>query len=211
MLLAQVWRGPPGTAATLSPRAGQEGAFAPALSWDGSCWQASARVQPHSIQGVPLLPATGHVQGLHTRLLRVPGDHLVDVPFRSCREKGTPGGAGEMGQEQAGWGCPCKDHPSPQPGAGMQTRLLRAVGWSLVAVLGVTGFLLVLTPVKDAALPTRNKVGAQWDLGEPGNDHQPLPTSHPSISPAFLSTCKSSRNQPSFSGLNLIKVALGHQ
>lgn len=79
----------------------------------------------------------------------------------------------------------------------------------MLGVLGVAIFLLVLTPAKDAALPTRNKVGGQWDLGEPGNDHQPLSTSHPSISPAFLSTCKSSHNQPSFSGLNLTKVALG--
>lgn len=113
---------------------------------------------------------------------------------------------------QGGWGCPCEDHPSPQPGAGMQTRLLRAVGWSSAAVLGVLGvavFLLVLTLAKDAALPTRSKVGARWVLGEPRNDHRPLPTSHPSISPAFLSACKSSRNQPSFAGLNLIKVALG--
>lgn len=113
---------------------------------------------------------------------------------------------------QGGWGCPCKDRPSPQPGAGMQTRLLRVVGWSLAAMLGVLGvaiFLLVLTLAKDAALPTRNKVGARWVLGEPRNDHRPLPTSHPSASTAFLSTCKSSHNQPSFSGLNLNQVSTG--
>ncbi|XP_075027066.1 ectonucleoside triphosphate diphosphohydrolase 8-like [Calonectris borealis] len=50
----------------------------------------------------------------------------------------------------------------------MQMRLLRAVGWSSAAVLGVLGvavFLLVLTPVKDAALPTRNKYGLVFDAG----------------------------------------------
>jgi len=76
----------------------------------------------------------------------------------------------------------------------------------VLGVLGVAVFLLVVTAVKDAALPTRSKVGAQWDLGEPGNDCQPLSTSHPSVSPAFLSPCESSYRQPRFSGLNLIKV-----
>ncbi|XP_076211472.1 ectonucleoside triphosphate diphosphohydrolase 8-like [Aptenodytes patagonicus] len=50
----------------------------------------------------------------------------------------------------------------------MQTCLLRAVGWSSAAVLGVLGvavFLLVLTPVKDAALPMRNKYGLVFDAG----------------------------------------------
>ncbi|KAM6117457.1 ectonucleoside triphosphate diphosphohydrolase 8-like [Phoenicopterus ruber ruber] len=50
----------------------------------------------------------------------------------------------------------------------MQMCLLRAVGWSLAAVLGVLGvvvFLLVLTPAKDAALPTRNKYGLVFDAG----------------------------------------------
>lgn len=113
---------------------------------------------------------------------------------------------------QGGWGCSCKDRPSPQPGAGMQTRLLRVVGWSLAAVLGVLGvavFLLVLTLAKHAALPTRIKVGARWVLGEPRNDHRPLPTSHPSTSPAFPSACKSSHNQPSFPGLNLNQGSTG--
>ncbi|XP_056207825.1 ectonucleoside triphosphate diphosphohydrolase 8-like isoform X2 [Falco biarmicus] len=50
----------------------------------------------------------------------------------------------------------------------MQTRLFRAVGWSsaaVLAVLGVAVFFLVLTPVKDAALPTRNKYGLVFDAG----------------------------------------------
>ncbi|KAM7087983.1 ectonucleoside triphosphate diphosphohydrolase 8-like isoform 1-T2 [Ciconia maguari] len=50
----------------------------------------------------------------------------------------------------------------------MQRCLHRAVGWSLAAVLGVLGvavFLLVLTPAKDAALPTRNKYGLVFDAG----------------------------------------------
>ncbi|XP_049688987.1 ectonucleoside triphosphate diphosphohydrolase 8-like isoform X1 [Accipiter gentilis] len=50
----------------------------------------------------------------------------------------------------------------------MQTRLLRVVGWSLAAMLGVLGvaiFLLVLTLAKDAALPTRNKYGLVFDAG----------------------------------------------
>ncbi|XP_009474797.1 PREDICTED: ectonucleoside triphosphate diphosphohydrolase 8-like [Nipponia nippon] len=50
----------------------------------------------------------------------------------------------------------------------MQMRLLRAVGWSLAAVLAVLGvavFLLVLTLKKDAALPTRNKYGLVFDAG----------------------------------------------
>ncbi|KAM9595116.1 ectonucleoside triphosphate diphosphohydrolase 8-like isoform 9-T9 [Morphnus guianensis] len=50
----------------------------------------------------------------------------------------------------------------------MQTRLLRVVGWSSAAVLGALGvavFLLVLTPAKDAALPTRNKYGLVFDAG----------------------------------------------
>ncbi|CAM9681149.1 unnamed protein product [Bubo scandiacus] len=50
----------------------------------------------------------------------------------------------------------------------MQTRLLRAVGWSSVAILGVLGvavFLLILTLTKDAALPTRNKYGLVFDAG----------------------------------------------
>ncbi|XP_074911203.1 ectonucleoside triphosphate diphosphohydrolase 8-like isoform X3 [Buteo buteo] len=50
----------------------------------------------------------------------------------------------------------------------MQTRLLRAVGWSSAAVLGVLGvavFLLVLTLAKDAALPTRSKYGLVFDAG----------------------------------------------
>lgn len=74
----------------------------------------------------------------------------------------------------------------------MRTGPLGALGWSVAAVLGVLGvaaFLLVLTPAKDAALPTRNKVGARWDLGELGSDCQPLSTPNPSMSPAFLSAC----------------------
>ncbi|XP_074464663.1 ectonucleoside triphosphate diphosphohydrolase 8-like [Larus michahellis] len=50
----------------------------------------------------------------------------------------------------------------------MQASLLRALGWSSTAVLGVLGvavFLLVLTPAKDAALPTRNKYGLVFDAG----------------------------------------------
>ncbi|XP_040975928.1 ectonucleoside triphosphate diphosphohydrolase 8-like isoform X3 [Aquila chrysaetos chrysaetos] len=50
----------------------------------------------------------------------------------------------------------------------MQTRLLRVVGWSSAAVLGVLGvavFLLVLTLAKDAALPTRNRYGLVFDAG----------------------------------------------
>ncbi|XP_010562951.1 PREDICTED: ectonucleoside triphosphate diphosphohydrolase 8-like [Haliaeetus leucocephalus] len=50
----------------------------------------------------------------------------------------------------------------------MQMHLLRVVGWSSAAVLGVLGvavFLLVLTLVKDAALPTRNKYGLVFDAG----------------------------------------------
>lgn len=80
----------------------------------------------------------------------------------------------------------------PHSPAGMRTGLLGALGWSAAAVLGVLGvaaFLLVLTPAKDAALPTRNKVGARWDLGELGSDHQPLSAPNPSMSPAFLSAC----------------------
>lgn len=84
MLLAQVWWGPARTAATPSLRAGQKGAFALALSQEGSCLQACAWVQPCSSQGIALLPAKGQVHGLHTQLLRVPGDHLGDVWFLSC-------------------------------------------------------------------------------------------------------------------------------
>ncbi|KAJ7428222.1 ectonucleoside triphosphate diphosphohydrolase 8 isoform X2 [Willisornis vidua] len=50
----------------------------------------------------------------------------------------------------------------------MPPRLLRAVGWSSAALLGVLGvavFLLVLTPAKDAALPMRNKYGLVFDAG----------------------------------------------
>ncbi|XP_074779467.1 ectonucleoside triphosphate diphosphohydrolase 8-like [Athene noctua] len=50
----------------------------------------------------------------------------------------------------------------------MQTRLLRAVGWSSVAILGVLGvavFLLILTLAQDAALPPRNKYGLVFDAG----------------------------------------------
>ncbi|KAK2514162.1 ectonucleoside triphosphate diphosphohydrolase 8 [Columba livia] len=50
----------------------------------------------------------------------------------------------------------------------MRTGLLGALGWSAAAVLGVLGvaaFLLVLTPAKDAALPTRNKYGLVFDAG----------------------------------------------
>ncbi|XP_029816478.1 ectonucleoside triphosphate diphosphohydrolase 8-like [Manacus vitellinus] len=50
----------------------------------------------------------------------------------------------------------------------MPTRLLRAVGWSSAALLGLLGvavFLLVLTPAKDAALPMRNKYGLVFDAG----------------------------------------------
>lgn len=45
--------------------------------------------------------------------------------------------------------------------------------------------------------------GGAWEC------HQPLSSSRSSISPAFLSACKFPHNQPSFLGLNLIKVALG--
>uniref|UniRef100_A0A663NF22 Ectonucleoside triphosphate diphosphohydrolase 8 n=1 Tax=Athene cunicularia TaxID=194338 RepID=A0A663NF22_ATHCN len=50
----------------------------------------------------------------------------------------------------------------------MQTRLLRTVGWSSVAILGVLGvavFLLILTLAKEAALPPRNKYGLVFDAG----------------------------------------------
>ncbi|KAM6316059.1 ectonucleoside triphosphate diphosphohydrolase 8-like [Podargus strigoides] len=50
----------------------------------------------------------------------------------------------------------------------MESRLLRALGWGSAAVLGVLGvatFLLILTPAKDAALPTRNKYGLVFDAG----------------------------------------------
>ncbi|XP_014805272.1 PREDICTED: ectonucleoside triphosphate diphosphohydrolase 8-like [Calidris pugnax] len=50
----------------------------------------------------------------------------------------------------------------------MQRCLLKAIGWSSAAVLGGLGvavFLLVLTPAKDAVLPTRNKYGLVFDAG----------------------------------------------
>ncbi|XP_075572542.1 ectonucleoside triphosphate diphosphohydrolase 8-like [Pelecanus crispus] len=50
----------------------------------------------------------------------------------------------------------------------MQMCLLRAVGWSSAAVLGVLAvaiFLLVLHPAKDAALFTRSKYGLVFDAG----------------------------------------------
>ncbi|KAM9271128.1 ectonucleoside triphosphate diphosphohydrolase 8-like [Morus bassanus] len=50
----------------------------------------------------------------------------------------------------------------------MQTCLLRAVGWSSAAILGVLGvavFLLVLTPAKDAVLPMSNRYGLVFDAG----------------------------------------------
>uniref|UniRef100_A0A8C5X5I3 Ectonucleoside triphosphate diphosphohydrolase 8 n=1 Tax=Malurus cyaneus samueli TaxID=2593467 RepID=A0A8C5X5I3_9PASS len=50
----------------------------------------------------------------------------------------------------------------------MSPRLLRAVGWGSGAVLGVLAaavFVLVLTPAKDAVLPTRIKYGLVFDAG----------------------------------------------
>ncbi|XP_061233939.1 ectonucleoside triphosphate diphosphohydrolase 8-like [Neopsephotus bourkii] len=50
----------------------------------------------------------------------------------------------------------------------MQSPALRALGCGSVAVLGalaVAAFLLVLTPVKDAALPARSKYGLVFDAG----------------------------------------------
>ncbi|XP_039576272.1 ectonucleoside triphosphate diphosphohydrolase 8-like [Passer montanus] len=50
----------------------------------------------------------------------------------------------------------------------MSPRLLRPVGWCSAAVLGlltVVVFVLVLTPAKDAVLPTRIKYGLVFDAG----------------------------------------------